>query len=433
MASKFNKYLSKTIEYLTYLFAFIVPWQTKLILRSSDSVYSEINFYFSHALMLIIFSLFVWLRFREGAWRRVNRLFFFPLGALGLLIAGSILVAPDKILASYYYFIFLAALSLFFVVRVGTEQHNYEEYVINRFTLAYSFLAGMLAQALLGIYQFLTQSSFACKYLGLAAHDPIVSGTAVIETMDGRWLRAYGGLDHPNVLGGALAISLILAAYLLIKKKVINSQAQAWTSVFLFIFYFIALYALLFSFSRAAWLAFVLGLVVLLIRIIRSRDKWAVGRLVALIIFSVILVFLTSLPFKDLILTRVEVNTRLEQQSVEERQSQLVEAGELIKSKFITGVGVGNYQEALAKQDDYKKPLWAYQPVHNVFLLLWAQSGLLSLVAFAIFVVFLLKYGRRDKYSLAIALALFILAMLDHWLLSLPFGVLFLFLILALI
>ena len=299
MASKFNKYLSKTIEYLTYLFAFIVPWQTKLILRSSESVYSEINFYFSHALMLIIFSLFVWLRFREGAWRRVNRLFFFPLGALGLLIAGSILVAPDKILASYYYFIFLAALSLFFVVRVGTEQHNYEEYVINRFTLAYSFLAGMLAQALLGIYQFLTQSSFACKYLGLAAHDPIVSGTAVIETMDGRWLRAYGGLDHPNVLGGALAISLILAAYLLIKKKVINSQAQAWTSGFLFIFYFIALYALLFSFSRAAWLAFVLGLVVLLIRIIRSRDKWAVGRLVAPIIFSVILVFLTSLPFKD--------------------------------------------------------------------------------------------------------------------------------------
>ena len=49
----------------------------------------------------------------------------------------------------------------------------------------------------------------------MAVHKAEELGTSVVETVgaDGlgeRWLRAYGGLDHPNILGGILAVALLL-------------------------------------------------------------------------------------------------------------------------------------------------------------------------------------------------------------------------------
>lgn len=433
METNFSKYLRKTIEYLTYAFVFILPWQIKLIVRGGETNYSEISLYLSHVLLIAILILFIWFRLREKNWTVFNPPLFYSLASLSAFFLISVFFAPDKALAFYHYFVFLVALSLFFVVRAGTEPRNYQEIVIDKIKLVYVFLGSMFLQASLGIYQFFTQGAFACKYLGLAAHDPVTPGSSVIETIDGRWLRAYGGFDHPNILGGVLAISLILAAYLLARKKILNNAKQVWSSIFLFVFYFIALYALFFTFSRAAGIALLVGLITLLIVLLRRFDKWVVGRFVALLFFSAVLLTLIAIPFKDLITTRVEVETRLEQKSIRDRYEYMVEAGGLLKHNFLGGVGIGNYHSALLLDDEYKKPAWEYQPVHNVFILICVQSGIFALLSFLIFGAFLIKYGRREKFAFAIVAALFVLMMLDHWLLSLPFGVLFLFLALALI
>ncbi len=433
METNFSKYLRKTIEYLTYIFVFVLPWQIKLILKSSEINYSEISLYFSHALLLVILVLFIWFRLREKSGTVFNPPLFYSLASLVAFLLISVSFAPDKALAFYHYFIFLVALSLFFVVRAGTEPRNYQEIVVEKAKLVYVFLGSIFLQASLGIYQFLTQNAFACKYLGLAAHDPITPGASVVETLDGRWLRAYGGFDHPNILGGVLAISLILAAYLLARKKILNNAKQIWSSIFLFVFYFIALYALFFTFSRAAWIALLVGLLILLVILIRRFDKWVVGRFVALLFFSAVLLTIIAIPFQELITTRVAVETRLEQKSIRDRYEYMAEAGGLMKHNFLGGVGIGNYHTALSLSDNHQKPAWEYQPVHNVFLLLCAQSGIFALLSFLIFGAFLIKYGRREKFAFAIVAALFVLMMLDHWLLSLPFGVLFLFLALALI
>ena len=433
MQTGFTKFLKKITEYLSYLFVFILPWQTKLIFRPSETNYSEISLYLSHGLLILILFLFLGIRRLEKNEESEYRPLVYSLAALELFIFISIFFAPDKLLAFYRYFIFLAGLSLFFIFRSGTTLRNYEDTLFNKAALIYSLLTSVLFQAILGIYQFLTQTSFANKYLGLAAHNPSTLGTAVIETANGRWLRAYGGFDHPNILGGVLAISLIFTAYFLAKKKMLNTRKQVWSSIFLFIFYFVSLYALIFTFSRSAWLALALGFLALLIVLVINKDRWIISRFIALIFFSLVLVGIVAAPYQDLLAVRFEAETRLEQKSITERQSYIYQAKKLLQKNFLSGVGVGNYGVAVGLADNNKKPAWEYQPVHNTFLLLWVESGLLAFLSFLAFLFFLIRSGRREIFAWAILTPLLILMLLDHWLISLPFGILFFFFLLSLI
>jgi O-antigen ligase len=433
METKFVKSLRKITEYLVYLFVFIFPWQLKLILRPGETNYSEIGLSFYLVVLIIILILFFWLRLKEKDYEEDYRTLVYPLTALGLFIFISIFFAADKLLSFYHYFIFLSGISLFFIIRLGVEPRNYKDALLKKTFLIYSLLISIFFQAVLGIYQFLTQSSFAFKYLGLAEHNPNILGTAVIETASGRWLRAYGGMDHPNILGGVLAITLILVAYLLAKKKILNTAKQVWSSIFLFVFYFVALYALFFTFSRSAWLALAVGFIALLLAFIISKDKWILSRLVALLFFSAVLIGIAAAPFQELLLVRLDGQTRLEQKSINERLAYITQAKNLSQKNFLSGVGIGNYSVAAGREDNNKKSVWDYQPVHNVFLLILAEGGVFSLLAFLVFLFFLMKNGRRELYAWAIFLPLLVIMLLDHWLISLPFGIFFLFLLLGLI
>ncbi len=428
-----TKFLRKTSEYLIYLFVFILPWQTKLILQPGENSYSEISLYVSQALLLLILILFLSQSTKEKECESECRPVLYALLSFAVFVFISIFFALDKFLAFYHYFVILSGLCLFFVIRFCTMARNYQDPLLSRVCLLYSFLSGVFLHAILGIYQFLTQSTPVCKYLGLAAHNPAALGTAVIETANGRWLRAYGGLDHPNILGGVLAIALIMAACVLAKKKMLNSRRQVFESVFLFIFYFVALYSLFFTFSRSAWLALFVGFIVLLIIFIINKDKWILGRFLALIFFSSFLIFLAVLPFRELVATRLNADTRLEQKSITERVSYFSEAGKLLQNNSLTGVGVGNYSLDLASLDNNKKPAWDYQPVHNSFLLFLVENGVFAFSAFLVFIFFLIKNEKKETFALPVIAALFILMMLDHWLISLPFGIFFLFLLLGLI
>lgn len=432
METKFMKFLKKTIEYSFYLFVFLFPWQTKIVLRAADTNFTEISLYLSHLLLLVILIIFFTYKFRHpGRDEKITWLWGFLVG-LELMVLVSFFFAFDQTLAFYHYVLFLTGIGLFYLLREGQSALGYEDGLLNQAKIIYSLLASIFLQAILGIYQFLQQSTPVFKYLGLALHDPGSVGTAVVETVSGRWLRAYGGMDHPNIFGGVLVISLILAAYLLTKKKVIRSNNEIIESLLLFVFYFVSLFALFFTFSRAAWLALALGFFILLLTLIIKKDHWILGRFVVLIFFSLVMIFAVAYPYWDLVAVRASDNTRLEQKSLQERQNYFIQAQNLIKDNWLFGVGVGNYTLALAQRDSATEDIWAYQPVHNVFLLLWAQSGVLALVFFFSFLV-LLKKDRQTVLAGAILIALLVLMLADHWLLSLPFGLLFLFLVLGLL
>lgn len=428
-----TKLFKNFFQYSFYLFIFILPWQTKLILRSAETNYTEISLYVSQLVLLIVLVSFFIYKFRRKNFSDHIPSVWYFLAGLELFIFASFFVALDQLLAFYFYLIFLEALGLFYLLREETIFKEFEESAINKSIVIYTFLFSIFFQACLGIYQFLTQSTFAFKYLGLASHNPQDLGVSVIEVASGRFLRAYGGFDHPNIFGGVLAISLILAVYLLAKKKVLDSNKDVFESIFLFIFYFSAIFALFFTFSRSGWIAYAGGLIILLISFIISKDRWMIGRLLAIVFFSAIFLFIIASPYRDLLEVRTDFSTRLERKSIDERGEYFLQAKNLIKNKPIFGSGIGNYTTEINSRDLEKKPDWVYQPVHNGFILMFAESGIFSLLFFIGFLSCLILKDRREVYSWAILISLIVLIMLDHWLLSLPFGIIFLFFVLGLI
>ena len=419
-------------EVFLLIFVFFLPWQTKLILRPAVNNFNEISLYASHlVLLLALICFFIYKLWTKDSGKKSPVVWYF-LGAWEIIMIISFFYAPDRLLAMFFYSLFLGGLGLFYLVREGINRAAYEDSCLNRIRIIYVFLASIFLSASLGIYQFLSQRTPVSKYLGLAAHNPETPGSVVIETASGRWLRAYGSLDHPNILGGVLVFALLLSAYLLARKKIINSNIQIWGLIMLFFSYFFALIALFFTFSRAAWLAYVIGFIVLAVAIYRREDAWVVKRFFALIFFSVILLAIAALPYRELVTVRVQAEGRLEQISISERKAYALESGEIIKNHPWFGVGNANYVKYLELNSQVKEYKY-YQPVHNVFLLVFAENGVFAFISLILFLVFLGINRRRQNFSLAVILAIIILMMLDHWLVSVPFGILFFFLILGLI
>lgn len=436
-----NKKLENLFKFLirntSYLFFFLLPWQTKLIVRSAGNNFNEISFFSSHIILLFLLLIFLIYRCLNTEVKDRANLLWYPLAGISFFAFISFFVAPDKVLAFYKYIVLMLGLGLFFFLQESFRVQAYKESLLNKNKIILTFLSSIFAHVLLGIYQFLSQSSFAFKYLGLAYHSPEIAGSSVIETVSGRWLRAYGGFDHPNIFAGVLVVSIIVATYYLAKKKLIRTSAEIFESLFLFVFFFFSLLALLFTFSRSAWAALVLGIFSLFVYFLIKKEKWELGRLLALLFFSLILVSSIFFSYKEIFDTRIDASSRLEKISITERREQFVETGNILKDKWFFGVGLGNYSSFLESQDlKEKKELresWQYQPVHNSFLLLWSETGLFSLIFLLSFFVIILKKKKQEALAWSILLPLIFLMFFDHWLLSLPFGIIFFFFVFGII
>ena len=408
----------------------------------------------------------------------------------------SIFFAEGKMIAVYKYTVFLFGIGLFWLIVSASY---------DKLKLIYCFLAGIFLQACLGSWQFLTQSSFACKWLGMAEHNAGDLGTSVIETIsstDGigeRWLRAYGGLDHPNVIGGLLVVGILLIIGLAIRHSDFNfrkleiacppglgrrgnwklgedvkcdgsiavkpcgDEAQAvnndlqrgstaisrlWSqqksqisSIILLSIVCCFLSALFFTFSRGAWIGLAIGILIMLIAMVIKKDLRGQKKLLEIILISSALIFILFSQFQDLVLTRLSNDARLEVKSNFERIESYKDSWGMIKDNWLFGVGVGNYVSEI-KTQGAKLPvgnLAPYiQPVHNVFLLVWAEIGIIGLLFFISLLLCVTRYVLCDKTNaesknlnikISILTAMTIMFLVDHWWWSLHFGVLLFWLV----
>ena len=88
---------------------------------------------------------------------------------------------------------------------------------------------------------------------------------SIVATDDGeRWIRAYGLTAHPNILGGVLAFGLLVIA---------SAQGHGrWTRLIRMATFGLGVAALFLTFSRAAWIAFAVGLGVAIVMLAIRRD-----------------------------------------------------------------------------------------------------------------------------------------------------------------
>jgi len=476
------KLIKKIIEYGLYLLVFVLPWQTRWIIRSGEindgySEYLTISLYGTDILLFIVILLNCYVVIKRNyskhqtisnipaslvsirrSWSTGRQ---YPITWLFIVILElfafiSIFFADDKILALYRYGVLLLGIGLFWLIVSASYK---------KIKLLWALLAGIFLQACLGFWQFLTQSTFQLKWLGMAEHNPVNLGVSVIETIGSggigeRWLRAYGGLDHPNILGGVLVVGILLAVGLLFKyndfennklvisnlklgkyiKKIFKHSSQITnyqlpiTKILLLTSYFLLLISLFFTFSRGAWTVLIVGIIMMLLFAIFKKDLVKQKEILKIILFSSILIFIFASQFSALVKTRLSNNTRLEVKSNIERVESLAIAKNLIKKNWLLGTGIGNYTAAFSKLKPGQLN-WYYQPVHNVFLLVWVEIGLLGLLGFLGLLGYLGWLGFKNKpyMSLPILSALVIIMLVDHWLWSLHFGVLFFWLVAGLI
>lgn len=417
------KKLKSSLEHLFYLFIFFLPIQTRWMwrmraLNGGFWEYGTLSIYAAEVLLWVIFFLYAIYIFRRGdflgkkfAWNKktllVSLVFVFIF--LNFL---SFLFSSDRAAAFQGIFRLLEGVALmFFIIN----------FPLNFKKIALGFSLAGFFQGLLALWQFSEQKVFASKWLGMAPQNASdMLGESVIENSFGRFLRAYGTLPHPNMLGGFLVLAALSSAYLFLRAKD-NKESLA-----LLMLLSANILGIFLTFSRSAYIAVSLSLVIFVaFDFLRERRF---DRTIFLTFAYLAIVLAFSLIYMEFGKSRFHSIGRLEKKSVAERQALFQESFFLIQRHPWLGVGPGNFTPAVQREfSSHKKP-WEYQPVHSLYLLIASETGIISLGAFLIFSFLALARTcmKKNYFGFAALWGILAAGFFDHYFGSLYFGIIFL-------
>jgi O-antigen ligase len=398
--------LEKFLQGMFMVAMFLLPWQTQAIfgnaaIEGQASAFGVFGLYVVEFMIAIVFLFRARQQIATVEVRKTWRALYYFLGfvffSLGL---------TSIALVGWFYMIHLVSAAFLFFLLTDSRTDLKKVTVL--------FLCGLLVPVVLGWVQVLTGSATASKFLGVAAKEAATPGISVIQTEAGRLLRAHGTFPHPNIFGGWLAVGLVMIAWLV---RFIESR---WQLFALLGGAGVLASTLVVTFSRSAWLG-VLGAFLLLLAGMWVQKKKPSKQLIALGVVGAVCVFATVLSFHEQVLARFTPSLPLETISLEERASQYEQFGGVFFERLLFGVGPNAYTFTLAQQDP-GLDVWAYQPVHNVFLLLLAELGVVGFAAF-LFLVFstnpfahasLKKVG--GVFALGLGATFFLIGLFDHYL-----------------
>ena len=322
-----------------------------------------------------------------------------------------------------------SALSLYHLIRLLLLAGLYL-YVINEIKslsqVVFPVALQILIQSIVGVAQYLGQRSLGLISLGELDLDPAWSGVSVVWAEGVRSLRAYGLSDHPNILGGCLAFGLLLLVGWHIKAR--TKWYPLVSSVFA-----LGVVALFLTYSRAAWLALLIGMGLFAEGLRRTRDQALLYKWLGLMGAGLIIV----LPFvwqnASFLGVRLDVGdsfTRitLEQRSIIERKELNAAANEIFVANALSGVGLGAFPIALS--DEKPDVPYDYQPPHFALLEVAAETGIFGALFYFLAMVapWLAVWLNRDRLDLtpsflgtsAVLAAITIVGFFDYytWLLA---------------
>lgn len=445
--------INKLLSWLLPLYVFLLPWQARYIIAEYSQgtpFYGDRSLYVTDVLFLAMLIVWIlWLRKNRDTVRQqfkrpwMRRLALCLLGLLAFA-AISLLWSPVGDVGYEKVYRVMQAYLLAAMIAFGP---------VSAARLIVAFLASACVQAVWALVQFFQQSIPASTWLGMSQQHPQDLGVSVIEYGDQRWLRAYGTLPHPNMLGGMLTLAAILAAAVYAQT---SASMVAWTGKWemlkkpkldlfrkidlgSFVAFILCFIGLLLTFSRSAWLGFAVGMAaIVLLGIVFLRDMRRRAVLFAMIklgmVSTVLFVFLNA-AFGSLWIARTNDQSRLAGVSVSERAQLFEDAKTIIQQHPLRGTGIGGYLPTLMQNEGNRlsddRPISRYQPVHNTWMLLWAELGVMGLLVFVGWVTALvvnIASLRREPSLILIlltipsGLAAGAMHYYDHFWFSLPFG-----------
>lgn len=418
--------LKKLEIWLFYIFLFCVPISLRHIFHYEAFNFIEWTSVYVYVTDLLLGILFVFWA-RSGIRARLAWADYFLLAFV--VVAGiSIKNALDTQVALFQWLKLIEGVLLYFYVK---------DYALKRFQLSNSFVAlvfGGVFQGVIATIQFIHQGSLGLKYLGESVLVPAASGIAAFYVDGIKVIRAYGTTPHSNVL--AICLFVALGAF----YSVAIYQKRAW---WWHIFHAIILWAFLLTFSRVIvglWLVTFL-VRAFLVRFYRPFHKefWEnqMTRQRSLRIFwtTIVVGALFLACYWPYVANRSVIST--DDEAVQLRV--LYNHESLASRHAVFGLGIGNFVPWLLTQNLHLNR-GLYQPVHNIYLLIYAEVGSIGIGLFLIFLCLLLyDFYRRTTFKKLyhFSFALIILAMLisglfDHFLWTIQAGRLIFWLVLGL-
>ena len=415
------------------MWIFLLPWQTRFIIEEGVLnrdywEYGTVSLY-AIDILLIILVIFRLITAGDREKQKILQTNKFSVWsfALGMLVLSflSIYWARD------------AYVSMYGVVKIAEGVLLYWLISTSKFSLSkagIAFASSAVLQSVIGVLQFSFQKTISSKWLGMTLHESFVSGTSVVETATNRFMRAYGSFSHPNILAGFLVIGFIILLGIYLEKK-----GNFYKLVPGLIAILIA--GLFVSFSRAGWLALLLALIFFLVVSLRKSKKWRIE--IAKVVGIIVVVFLMFLLiYPETVSTRIVSSSRLEQKSFNDRATYFQQATELLEENWLHGVGINSYTLAVKDAIDSGLSGKEYQPVHNVYMLVFVELGLFGLIIFLALIIQVIRsswlavnqhiiHPRVVTYSCIFAVML-VLFLFDHYFWTLSVGIMLFWLMLGL-
>ncbi|MFH1896055.1 MAG: O-antigen ligase family protein [bacterium] len=276
--------------------------------------------------------------------------------------------------------------------------------------VALFFAGGVLWAGVLGLAQFVLQRPlFGYLPLGESQFQLYNPAVAKIELWGKVLVRAYSGFPHPNILAGYLVVGVLLTLETLVSSRKLPPPAAPERSdggrgrrlklprfprlltSFVGVTLVVGVVALVATFSRTGVVALVVGVLLWLCYRSYKTHKTYVA------IAGVLLLLLVGLAL-----------TPRFAESLTERVSLAKMAFEVWARHPIIGVGLNSFSNFTAP--------FKFQPVHNIFLLIFSEAGLLGGV---LFLGFLAKILRRVVFPAGLMLIpLLFFGLFDHFLLT---------------
>jgi hypothetical protein len=323
--------------------------------------------------ILIILILFVWVVGGGVSKARLLSLFSrvdFQVATVFVFSCLFSVLSAQRFLPALYFWIRLLIyflLFIFILCEISIKKHFFK--FLSILSISITFIS------LLGIIQFVKQGSLFNNYYFFGEQPYSFSTYGIAkESFFGRLVvPSYATFRHPNVLGGFLSVFLLwLVPYLKGNKKYIFAFS-------------VGVLALMCSFSVSAWVAFAIGIIVYFLLLTIPNTNYL--RKIKILGFTVAFC-LTMLTLPGLSLLNNSPNP-----SFFRRSDLLISSYKMAATYPLFGVGINNFTVLIDNFAPRSTDLRFTQPVHNVFALVFSETGLFS---YTLFIVLVFMAVRRQ-------------------------------------